>query len=1085
MDKKILHNVLDQVGLEYAERTAIEDNGRTLLYRDMVKQSNRVANAIIGQNAQPGDIIGVYIPSSIEYIYSIIGISKSGGVFMPLEVAYPAKRLEYLVAQAMPNVIITTEKYLPDLVGKLNGFDKKPAYVKSVLVVAADETNISVHQCNNGIPGQSRSHFYSTERPEVNITGDSSLYLLNTSGSTGNPKMIEGMHKSLSHFIHWEVGEFELDYNTKICQLARTSFDLSLREIFVPLMAGGTLCIPDTETKANTRKLLGWMKDSQITLVHIVPSVFRLLIKELQENPAMQGSADSIEYFLLAGEAVYGKDITDWKAVAGEKAQFVNMYGPSETTLAKVFYRINQKFEPQQIVPLGKPLPNTVVIILADGKLCNPGAIGEIHIKTPFRSKGYYKEQAMTAEKFIQNPLHNDFEDIVYRTGDLGKYLEDGTVAFVGRQDSQVKIRGNRVELTEVEQTVMKYQGIKQVIVIPIKNADSDNVLACYYTSVSGLSEDGLRDHLASYLPEYMHPSYYTRMEEFPLNLNGKIDRRMLPRPEEFLYTKLKYEAPADQLEQTLAKIWSVLLGLKKVGVNNPFLELGGHSLTVTKMLAGIYKDTGVEISLKEAFDNPTIRKLATLIRKKMGNSFRPIDIIPQQKSYELSYPQKAIWLAEQLEREEPVYNVPYGYIVKGNLDTDVCEKVFQALVDRHEILRTTFDLVEGEPRQIVHESQPFKLAVHDETARTDKERVIRQYLNEEAAHVFSLTDGPLMRARVVKLSSEEHLLLFTAHHIVFDGWSNDILIREFNALYKAYQDKRGNPLPPLRIQYKDFAAWYNQKLDGASVQKLRNYWLSRLESSLEPIQFPTDRNRVGEKTFRGKRAFFDLDSELIGIIEEVSRKHNCTPFMVCLAITSLLLYKYTGQRDMVVGSPIAGRDHKDLENQVGMYVNVLPIRIEIEADDTFESLLLKVKGWLLGAYEHQSYPYLMILEDLGLTHADEHAPLLDVLVQSGDMPAQSDNGPAGLQFFPCEIGNITSKAELTFDFLITGYQLSIEYNVDLFTPSTMEEIFTGITGLIKAIGTSSEQLIADLPLSLSSEKLEEEDEFRKLMSGI
>jgi amino acid adenylation domain-containing protein len=1086
MDRKILFTQLDRVGLARPDHIAIEEGDRRLPYRELVSRSNQVAQALVSVGSRPGEPVGIFMPSSVEYICGIIGISKAGGIFMPLELTHPVRRLEYILDLTRPGIIITTSHHLDDLLDKLAAFGESGAATPRIMLTDYPAETIALYRLEGREMVPLSAAAYPGQCPSVPISGNDSLYLLNTSGSTGNPKMIEGMHKSLSHFIHWEVSEFNLDGSVKICQLARVSFDLSLREIFVPLLAGGTLCIPDAETKNSARRLLRWLSDSGVTLVHIVPSVFRLLLRELRENLEAKGTADTIAYVLLAGEALFGRDVAEWRSLVGPKAELVNMYGPSETTLAKVFYRIRAKAEPQEIIRLGNPLPNTVVIILSDGKLCNAGAIGEIHLKTPFRSKGYYKDPVLTAEKFVQNPLHNDYEDIVYKTGDLGRYLDDGTVAFAGRLDSQVKIRGNRVELSEVEQTVLKYRGIKQVVVLPVKGGDNDQALACYYLVDTPVAEAGLRGHIAQYLPEYMHPSYYVRLEEFPLNLNGKIDKKLLPKPEELLYAQLAYVAPADELEHKLASIWAGLLGLKRVGVTNTFFELGGHSLTVAKMLTSIYKELGIEISLKETFEQATIRRLAGLLRQKRQLGFKSIAVIPTQPHYALSYPQQALWLAEQLEENRLLYNIPFAYLLKGDLRREAFDRAFQTLVDRHESLRTTFGLVDEQPRQFVHAKLPFRSVFVDATGCADPEETIRQHLDAEAHTAFDLAAGPLLRVRLVQLAAGQHLLIFTVHHIIFDGWSKEVLVREFTALYNQYCLDRPAALPPLPLQYKDYATWLNGQLTGDRLAALEAYWLPLFDRPVEPLALPADHPRPAGQSHRGTTLTFPFDESLTEAIGHLSRRNGCTPFAVCLSATVLLLHKYTGRRDLVVGTPLAGRDHKDLENQIGMFVNMMPLRLAIDPAGSYRQLLEDVKNGLVEAYEHQSYPYLMLLDKLQFNHQQGNLPLLEVLVQSADMGAgPAGNGLANLQVQPYANGNITSKAELTFDFHLSSCAMTIEYNTGLFTAATIGQLCQHLVDLLQALTGDDGQQVGALKLTRSAGERHEEEAFRKLMAGL
>lgn len=432
MNKKVLHSVIDHISEANRERIAIEEGAQNINYGNLRNYANRIANNLLNVETKKGDVVGVYLESGINYVASILGINKAGAIFMPLELSYPLKRTEHILEKVQPSMIITEEKYVDDILAIYTGSLAKDALKKVILVSGADQA-VSLAVVEGGIIIQKSEGVWNEGIVPVEVDGDDSNYLLYTSGSTGQPKIIEGCHKSLSHFIHWEKGEFKLDERVKVSQLAPISFDVSLRDIFVPLLSGGTLCVPERGVKLGPLKLIQWIGISKITLMHMVPSVFRLITQALKNDETLLKSTEQLQYILLAGEALYGRDVQAWRKVAGEKTELVNLYGPTETTLAKVFNRIGHIEDSHAIIPLGKPISNAVVIIIANDQLCNIGEIGEICIKTPFRSKGYYRDQQQTNDRFIQNPLHKDSEDIIYKTGDLGRYLENQTIEFVGR----------------------------------------------------------------------------------------------------------------------------------------------------------------------------------------------------------------------------------------------------------------------------------------------------------------------------------------------------------------------------------------------------------------------------------------------------------------------------------------------------------------------------------------------------------------------------------------------------------------------------------------------------------------------------
>lgn len=600
MDKKIIQSVFEQTVEQFPAHIAIEEGEERISYEELNRKANKLAHLLRQRGVEREVVTGIFLPAGIEYVLAMLGVLKAGGIFMPLAVETPQKRFDYLLRKTSPALIISNRAFNSQLQDRAAaaGFADNLPYL---LLSEADD------------PALPESNLPLSSEP------DDGNYLLFTSGSTGTPKGILGCHKGLSHFIHWEIGEFALDSAVRVSQFAPTTFDVSLRDMFVPFIAGGTLCIPLQRDVTDSRRLLRWLQEKRISLMHCVPSLFRLLAKEIEH--LRPGADDNVlpdlRYILLAGEPLYGSDVIKWRELMGERIELVNIYGPSETTLAKLFYRIRQT--PQErgrMIPVGYPIPNTAVLILKDQRLCHVGEIGEIHIKTPFRSKGYYNDPDLTRKQFIQNPLQPDQEDIIYATGDSGRYLPDRCVELLGRLDNQVKIDGIRIELAEIEQAMLKHSAIEQTVVIPYTTADHSHHLTCYYIERQPVTEDELRKHLREWLPENMHPRFFVRMEQFPLNLHGKVDRRALPKPEELLYQHQRFEPPATALESQLAAIWSNVLELARVGVETTFQHLGGDSLKAMRVVSGVYQTCAVTIRFQDIFPDATVRALARKIEE-------------------------------------------------------------------------------------------------------------------------------------------------------------------------------------------------------------------------------------------------------------------------------------------------------------------------------------------------------------------------------------------------------------------------------------------------------------------------------------
>ncbi|MBL0743084.1 non-ribosomal peptide synthetase [Chryseolinea lacunae] len=1077
MNKKVLHTLIDLHAQSIGHRPAVEGQGRSIDYRSLSEYSNRIAHSLVGEGVKRDAPVGIYLRTGADYVAGILGINKAGGAFMPLETRYPVKRLQYLLDKVAPRVIVTNAAAREQLLANIAG-TTFAAQLECIVVLTDDRSPIRIEHYVTGVLNTAREEQFENTPVDVEVSGNDSNYLLYTSGSTGNPKVIEGCHKGLSHFIHWEVSEFGLTPESRVSQLVPLSFDVSLRDIFAPLLAGGTLCVPEDGVKSDPRKLVDWIIESRVALIHTVPSLFRVIIKEIENDRTLLERLRFLKHILLSGEALYGKDVIAWRALAGESVELVNLYGPTETTLAKMFNRIGEApSDPNAIIPLGVPLPNTSVIVCNDGVQCKIGAIGEILIKTPFRSKGYYNDAVMTAEKFVPNPLHNDYDDIVYRTGDVGQYLADGRIAFVGRMDSQVKIRGNRVELSEIESVIRGIDGVDQAVVIAIKKLDGSDVLASYFTTTANIDGEFIRTYLKDYLPEYMHPSFYILLEEFPLNLNGKVDRKALLRPEELLYEKVSFEAPANALEEGLAIIWSEILGLKKVGVNNSFFSLGGHSLTATRAVSRIYKDLGIKISLKDFFDYSSIRKISEFLGSKPVNEFQAIEPLPVQTNYPLSRAQKMLWVLDQTASGDMVaYNMQGNYIIKGDIDSVAFEKAFSTLIERHESLRTTIVVAQGEPMQKINPTIPFKIERSDAAVDGRSEKAIVAALAEaEFQRPFDLATGPLLRVKLIKLSGQRHLFLFTMHHIISDGWSLGIVMREALELYHAYAAGSETPLRPLRIHYKDYATWHNQLLSSATMEQHRQYWHQKLSGDLPVINLPIDRTREPVRNYGGDKIRFRLSGDQSRNIRELCAQENVTLFMFFLAALDVVLCGETGQRDIMVGTAIGNRNDPDLENQIGIFLNSVALRNQLDRRDTFATFLQHARRTVLEAYEHQSYPIDLLVEELNAKTDDNRNPLYDVLI------VFNNDGLLGSREQLNKVANVldveavdTSEGISKFDlsFFINDDEeigLAFEYSTALFDATTIQRLKKEVADLINAVINDKNQTLDDLLWSLTS----------------
>jgi amino acid adenylation domain-containing protein len=1043
VDKRVLYTVLEEYARDRSSQIAVSWNEIAVTYGALMEYTNHLAHQLQQIGLKKGDVVALLLPKSHDYIITMLGVSKAGGIFMPVELGYPPERMRQIMKIATPRFIIVQQDQ------NQKREDLFPAHYGSSSLLMNEKYDLFVDEFMPRQPVFDQS-------AEEGVNGDDSCYLMYTSGSTGAPKVIEGMHKSLSHFIHWEVSEFGLDKETRTGLIAPLSFDVSLRDIYVPLLAGGTLFIPPEGIQQDIKKFIAWIRDSKLSVLHIVPSVLRLLMTELQQEAVTSFPLTSLKYILTAGEPLYGKDVTAWRMLAGAQVILVNLYGPSETTLAKLFYRIpKEEIHPDSIVPLGIPLPNTSVAIVNNGRLCNVGDTGEILIKTPFRSKGYYKDPVMTADKFIQNPLQQEFEDIVYKTGDLGKYLPDKSIAFVGRSDTQVKIRGNRVEIVEVEKNIASFPGIEHNVVTTVESDTHELSLCCYFLSREDTTHQAVQEFLKQLLPDYMIPSYFVRLNSFPLNLNGKINKRALPKPEELLYKQLPYEPPVGDLEIAIAAVWGELLGLNKVGRSNTFFELGGHSLIATRITSTLSRTLQKDIGLKEFFENNTVAELAKALARK-ENVFKSeiIAIPPGREYYPVSYAQKRLLILDNRIEEKTLYNMPLAACLNSNTNIIALKRALKRITERHESLRTTFSFSNGNLSQRIHPDSIIDITETD-MVNGEEGEVTASSLTAMIEHVFNLETGPLATFSIVHLLNGKHLLLINMHHIISDGWSVGVLVKELTVLYEAFSLDLKDPLPPLRIHYKDYAAW-QQTMLADKVDTLKQYWYAELEQELPKINLPYDFLRPAKRSYTGSKYRFTLSKESSDYLRSLAREFDTSLFVAVQSVIYMLLYHYSGQQTIVTGTPISGRNHNELENQIGFYLNYLVLKIDLAGNDYLPALIENVKRKILAAFDHQEYPYDKLVEDLILTRKEDRNPFYDVLVvmnNAGLNGSQSDFDKleqlTGLQGIPIE--DHISKLDLSFFVSdLNEILVNIEFNTSLFLPATIAAMEKDLRAIVE-----------------------------------
>ena len=784
-----------------------------------------------------------------------------------------------------------------------------------------------------------------------------------------------------------------------------------------------------------------------------------------------------LRYLIVGGDALDARTIA--QVLRNSPPQhLLNGYGPTETTTFAVTHEIKQVGEQERSIPIGRPIGNTRVYILDKGMELSPvGVVGEIYIGGMGLGRGYLNRSAQTAERFVPNPYAEEMGERMYRTGDLGRWRPDGSIEFVGRNDFQVKVRGFRIELGEIEARMREHAGVRDAVVVMREDTAGDKRLVAYYTCVSGEAEPGvgqLRVHLMAKLPEHMVPAVYVRLDKLPLTANGKVDRKALPAPDGAAYEVHGYEAPVGDMEGMLAGIWAEVLKLERVGRHDNFFELGGHSLLAMRLVSRVRQTLGVELAIRTLFEAPTVAELAPHLL--CGDATRP-PLTRQERPprVPLSYAQQRLWFLDQLGGTSTEYNIPEALHLRGELDRAALERTIDALIKRHEILRTHIAAVDGEPWQVISEEMHIELAQEDVSGLESaaQREAIMAAMRREWEEPFHLAQGPLLRMRLLRLGEQEHILLRTLHHIVSDGWSTEVFNCEFMALYKAFHEGRANPLGRLEVQYADFTLWQRQWLDGELLERGVGYWKQQLADIPSQLSLPMDRPRAALQTFAAEAVSVYLPAKQLKAVKELAQAQQATLYMTLLAAFTVLLKRYSGQEDIVVGSPVANRQERQLEELIGFFVNTLVMRVRVGEEASFKELLKEVRSRTLEAYQHQDVPFERLVEELAPERRMNTTPLFQVVFALQNASMESQQRLPGLEVTPL----VGEELRVRFDLELVAAESNGElklfwvYNRDLFDGWRIEQMARHYVALLEAVAASPEEPLYGLDVLSEAER--------------
>ncbi|MGK7878448.1 MAG: amino acid adenylation domain-containing protein, partial [Xenococcaceae cyanobacterium] len=1059
-----IHQLFDAQVEQTPDAIAVVFENQQLTYRELNRRANQLAHHLQALGVRPEVLVGICVERSLEMVVGLLGILKAGGAYVPLDPGYPQERLAYMLSDSQVPVLLTQKQLVVGL----------PNHQACVVCLDTDWRKISQK---------------SEENPVCGVKPENLAYVIYTSGSTGKPKGVQIIHRGVVNFLNSMSSQPGLTTQDILLAITSLSFDIAALELFLPISMGARIVLVSREVASDGSQLLARLTSSGATVMQGTPATWCMLLAA--------GSKDSYPLKILCGGEALPRELASQLLERG--SSLWNLYGPTETTIWSTAYKVNASRLVTRIenAPecIGRPIANTQVYILDQHLQPVPiGVPGELYIGGDGLARGYLNRPELTAEKFISNPFSDEPGSHLYKTGDLARYLPDGNIEFLGRIDNQVKIRGFRIELGEIEAVLTQHSEVQQAVVIVREDEHGNKHLVAYVVpnnqflipSPESQIPSQLCHFLKQKLPDYMIPSAYILLDTLLLTPNGKIDRCALPEPDPLrLNLESAFVAPSTSVEQQIADIWTQFLKLDTVGIHDNFFELGGHSLLATQIISRLRQAFGRELPLKILFEAPTVSELSDRIETIRWASLHnanttthfnlpPILPAPRKKDFPLSFGQQRLWFLNQLDPNSSAYNMAAAYRLTGHLSIKALEQSLNKIVRRHEVFRTTFPSIDGQPSQVIATNIALTLPRTDlrENPETEREALAQQIATEEAQQPFELASGPLFRAKLLRLTEVEYVLLLNMHHIISDGWSFDVFFRELAALYEAFSTGKASPLPELPIQYADFAHWQREWLQGKVLESQLNYWKQQLGGSLPILQLPTDYPRPPVQTYPGAYQSLELSLDLIEALKTLSQQEGVTLFMTLLAAFQTLLHRYSEQEDIIVGTPIAGRNQVATEGLIGFFVNSLAIRTNLLGNPSFQQLLSQVREVTLGAYNHQDLPLEKLIEELNPERDLSRSPLFQVMFAFQNTPSQPRE-LLGLTITPLEVHSGTSKFDLTLDLRETseGIKGGIEYNTDLFKAATITRMLGHFQVLLEGIVANPEQRLWDLLLLTPAEQ--------------
>lgn len=1022
---------------------AIESGNIKITYAELWHTANQITEFLLNNQLEREQPVGLVMDDRAMMITAMVGILYARGNFVPIDVSLPDNRLEAVIKELDLKHVLSTKTQKN--IEKVNKYDfLNITFLEDLFTENKDQEP------------------HPLDYPEFDK--DDSIYVYFTSGSTGKPKGIIGRNCSLLQFVDWEIKTFEIDSDARFSQFISTYFDAFLRDVFVPLIAGGTICIPPSDKDFfSEEKMIAWIDESQVSLIHCVPSLFQVM----NSNRLIGTNFKNLKHILLSGERIVPSDLINWYTVFNDRIQLVNLYGTTETTMIRSFYKIQPQDAKQAKISIGKPIADTELLITKGNfKPCNTLIVGDLYIVSKFVSKGYLNRPDLNHEKFIALHAGTEKETIAFKTGDKARKLPNGNIDLIGRADRQVKLRGIRIELNEIENVANQCEFVKNAVVLKQVDENKNEYLTAFLikqdldTTFDLTAE--VEAFLKNNLPAYMIPSNLVELEKLPLLSNGKINYKELENYQADESKEIKL--PTNEIESQLLQVWREILGDKPISIDDRFNKIGGSSLSIMRLIGRIYKEFSVRVTLNDLFNNLTIEKQASHIQGLKTDDALLIPKAAEKSAYRLSAAQERMYYNYELDKFGVSYNLPMAWKINGEFDNDKAKVTLKSLIERHESLRTAFKLQDGEIFQVLDENAIIEIEYIDGKG----EKIAESVAN--FIRPFDLSRAPLIRCGIIITPEEEKIFITDIHHIICDGLSQMNLFSDFVKLYN------GENLPILNIQYKDYAEWEKTFTTTNDYLSQREFWLNSFEGDLPKLELPTNRSETEQTSNEGGQVPIEINTEALNKLLNVFDEYDVSAFSGFFSIFFCYLNQLTGQEDIVIGTASSGRMQHELEELVGMFMKTLPIRQKVDSNLTFKDFTKQTHQFLLQAMNQQTYDLVDIVRDLNKGRTNPVNQLFEVLFVFQNFDEKRVGKNKNL-FSHYEIENRESPYPLSL-IIDRGdsFEFYFEYALSYFTQSDTEMLAERFSSLINNISKNLNSRLIDFFENASSSGLIEDD---------